>query len=557
MASPAADVLPVSQVAELVQGMVKAMRAFQMYLPNNPIHQRAGENLAAAFRPVWAALDELVLHVRDTELVWEDQIVYEQLQKSESFAWLLYKDGLRILTLSRGVEADEIQRFLDVVNRARFLPPEASDDLLTLLWEQDFHRIQYQFSEPFADLAPPPEAAESAPEPPDAAAQRQQAVQEEAPPRPAGVVDLDDFDSTLYFLDEAEIGYVVREVEHEYRRDVRGASLSILFDLFEQQPDEPIRDEIVTVLEQLFPHLLNAGEYAAVSNLLREARKLRATPDVSRSFAERLDVFEARMSEPAIVHQLMQALEEGAELAPEKDVGELLRELRPTALETLVAWLPQLSSDRVRPLVEAAADRIAAANSGEVLRLLRIPDSAALPGVIAICGRLKLQGAVPGLGEALGNPDPAVRLAAVHALDAIATPGAITHLERAIDDEERTVRIAAVRAAGSRGYKGALKRVEAVVQGKSLKALDLTEKMAFFEAYGAIAGAGGVPVLAAILSPRGLLRRKEQPETRACAAVALARIGTADAMSVLESAASDKELMVRNAVGRALREAAR
>ena len=185
MASPAADLLPASQVTELVNGIMKAMRAFQMYLPNNPIHQRAADNLRAAFPPVWAVLDELVLQVRETELVWEDQVVYEQLQKSESFAWLLYKDGLRLLTLTRGVEADEIQRFLEVVNRARFLPPDASDDLLTLLWEQDFHRIQYQFSEPYADLAPP-EAAPEAEEAPQAAAERQQAVQEEAPPRPAG-----------------------------------------------------------------------------------------------------------------------------------------------------------------------------------------------------------------------------------------------------------------------------------------------------------------------------------------------------------------------------------
>ena len=556
MASPAADVLPASQVAELVNGIVKAMRAFQMYLPNNPIHQRAGDNLSAAFKPIWAVLDELVLQVRETELVWEEHIVYEQLQKNESFAWLLYKDGLRILTLTRGVEADEIHRFLEVVNRARFLAPDASDDLLTLLWEQDFHRIQYQFSEPYADLAlpeAPPEGAQS----PEAIAQRHQAVQEEAPPRPAGVVDLDDFDSTLYFLDEAEIGYVAREVEHEYRRDTRGAALAILFDIFEQQGEHPVRDEIVTVLEQLFPHLLNAGEYSAVASLLREARKLRGVSDIPGALGDRLDVFEARMSEPAIVDQLMQALEEGAAMAPEEDIGELLRELRPGALETLVGWLPELSSDRVRPLVQAAADRIAAANASEVLRLLRLPASPALAGIIGICGRLKLQGAVPGLGEALAHPDAGVRIAAVQALDAIGTPGAMTHLERAVDDAERTVRIAAVRAAGARGYKGALKRVEAVVQGKSLKALDLTEKMAFFEAYGAIAGAGGVAPLEAILSPRGLLRRREQPETRACAAVALARIGTAEARAILERAADDKELVVRNAVSRALREPAR
>jgi HEAT repeat protein len=49
---------------------------------------------------------------------------------------------------------------------------------------------------------------------------------------------------------------------------------------------------------------------------------------------------------------------------------------------------------------------------------------------------------------------------------------------------------------------------------------------------------------------------KEPPESRACAAIALGRIRTAEAREVLQRAADDKELVVRNAVSRALREAA-
>ena len=38
---PPAEILPASHVSELIQSLVKALRAFQMYLPNNPIYQRA------------------------------------------------------------------------------------------------------------------------------------------------------------------------------------------------------------------------------------------------------------------------------------------------------------------------------------------------------------------------------------------------------------------------------------------------------------------------------------------------------------------------------------
>ena len=122
-----------------------------------------------------------------------------------------------------------------------------------------------------------------------------------------------------------------------------------------------------------------------------------------------------------------------------------------------------------------------------------------------MCGRLKLQGAVPGLGETVRSPDPAVRLASVLALAEVASPGALTAMELAIDDDDRAVRLAAVRAMGAKGIRNALKRIEPVILGKSTRDLDLTEKMAFFEAYGGIAGPTAIPTLQSMLLSRGLL----------------------------------------------------
>ncbi len=551
-------VLPASQIAELVTSLVKAMRAFQMYLPNNPIHQRAAQQVRAAFAPIWAATDAIELRVVETDLVWEEQVVYQQLSKSDSFAWGLYKDGLRTLTLQKGAEEGEMVRFLDVVNRARFLPADASDDLLTLLWAEEFHAIQYKFAEAFSD-GPPPERK---PPEPDAvgsvsADARHAQVAEEAPPRPAGIVDIEDFDSTLYFLDEAEIAYIVREVREEYSRDVRASALAALFDLFEQEPTAEVREEILTILDQVFPNLLNAGEFRTVAAILREVRLLgQRVAELDPEHRRRLMIFEAQLSEPAIVEQLIQSLDEASTRPGDADVSEVLRELRATALETIMIWIPRLTAAHVRQLLEAAADRLAAGDSGEVLRLLRSPESGAMPGVVALTGRLQLQSAVAGLGDALSHPDAAVRLSAVHSLTAIGTPGALVHIDRAIDDADRAVRTAAVKAAGARTYKGALRRIEAVVQGKAHKGMELSEKMAFFEAYGAIAGAAGLKQLERMISPRGMLWMKESSETRACAAMALGRVRTPEARALLQRAAADKDLVVRNAASRALREAA-
>jgi len=94
------------------------------------------------------------------------------------------------------------------------------------------------------------------------------------------------------------------------------------------------------------------------------------------------------------------------------------------------------------------------------------------------------------------------------------------------------------------------------VLGKGVRDMDLTEKMAFFEAFGTIAGGAGLKALTAMLLPRGLLKLKESPETRACAAIAIGKIRTPEAREVLTRMADDKDLVVRNAINRALRESA-
>jgi len=59
--------------------------------------------------------------------------------------------------------------------------------------------------------------------------------------------------------------------------------------------------------------------------------------------------------------------------------------------------------------------------------------------------------------------------------------------------------------------------------------------------------------LDAVLNGKGFLGRREDAETRACAAIALGRVGTAKAIDTLRKAATEKDVVVRNAVSRALR----
>ena len=106
-----------------------------------------------------------------------------------------------------------------------------------------------------------------------AARDRHAAAAEEAPPRPKGLVDLEEFDSTLYFLDEAR--------DQPGRGRGRGRVPAGRAAARAQHPVRPVRapgrssrsgSEILGVIENLFPNFLNARDFRTAAAVLRESR---------------------------------------------------------------------------------------------------------------------------------------------------------------------------------------------------------------------------------------------------------------------------------------------
>jgi len=553
-----------------MQIVSKGMRATQLYLPNNPVYQRAVDNIRNAFRQIWQATDDLIFDIGETEMRWEDHAIYSQEQRNESIAWTLYKDGVRSLSFKQGVEDAEIVRFLAVLQQAKNLQADAPDDLLTLLWAEDFQFVTYTFRELASENAVPIERTEKSaptigggggdtPEGDGGSADprtvRRQ-VEEEAPPKREGLVSIDDFDTTLYFLDDKEIEYLHKEVEREYGQDLRGNVLAMLFDLLELQTYGTVRAELLSIIENFIPYLLGAGDFRSVAFILRECKViLQRARELIPEHRQVLEGLPTRLSQTDALSQLLQSLDEATSHPTEDELSELFGELRSEALGTLMGWLPKLSNERVKYLVQTSAERLALAHAAEVLKALASEDPTVQLEMVRLAGRLKLPGAPEGMGPLLERGEPELKLAVVEALTTIGSPSATRLLEKAIDDAERDVRITAVKFLGQRGYRNAFSRIEAAVVGNKLKDADLTEKMAFFEAYGALAGESGIATLEKLLVAKGgLLSRKEDPETRACAAMALGKIRTPAARDVLQKVSQDKEALVRNAVNRALRD---
>ena len=225
-----------SLIEELLRLIAKTARAHQLYLPNNPIYRGAIDSLRAGFVAIWNETDEITLVIAESEFLWSDVSVWRDAagtsKTPDSLPWLFYKDGVRELTLTKGFEAQEALTFLEMIQRARKATAD-EDDLVTMLWEADFTFLKYAYVDLLHDggggaLADGGEAA------PVAAEEVHRAAREVVEqPRSGGIVDMADFDATLYFLDDREIEYLQSEIVREYQQDLRVNISGALLDIFE------------------------------------------------------------------------------------------------------------------------------------------------------------------------------------------------------------------------------------------------------------------------------------------------------------------------------------
>jgi hypothetical protein len=543
---------PVVYVVDLLKAFVKAVRAHQLYLPNNPMHARSLEAVREAFATLWKQTDEIDLHVVETRLEWEGRVVLDEHERtSDNIAWLLYKDGIRELKMLKGFEQEELGVFFNLMQRVRKATDD-DDDLLTLMWEREFMSLQYRYVDLTQEGGPGVESMERAEQKEKILSPAQAEAGLES--TKSSIAKMDDFDATLYFLDDREVEYLQGEIKREFSTDLRPAVIASLLDTFENQKDATTREEICGLLDYFLLILLSTAQYRNAAYLLREAAvTANRAPEILDTQKQRLTQLGELMSDPKPLGQLLQALDDSPLRAPQHELDELFGILQARALETILSWIGRSTNPSLKMLLEVAAGRLASNNSAELIRLIGSDDEAVVVEAIRRAAALKSPAAVPALGKMLTVGEADMRLAAVTALTEIGSAGAMQMLERALIDEDREVRIVAVRALGARNSKAALPRVEAAIKGKELRDSNLTEKMAFFEAFGLLSGDAGVTLLDGLLNAKGFMGKKDDSEIRACAAMALGKINSKKSMDALNRAAGEKDVIVRNAVSRAIR----
>lgn len=521
---------------------------------DGPSHERAAHELELAFRSLWSRVPVLTLTVGAKSIDWEGHAVLVPEEDPGDLIPALAGAGIASVTLVPGVEAGEMRDFLACVAASGVEEDAGSEgDLLTLLFRADLQHLRYEVETDAGGLVSPAPA----PRPPKksvADAVRRDAAE---PDRTRGIVQLEKFDSTLYFLDKSEIEYLKAAIDREYSQDLAANVLSLLLDTLQLHSEPDVRAEVLEVLENLMPHLLGTGRFDAVAFLVSGARLVtQEAPDLTPTQKEALDDLRTSVSSPRALSQLFHALDDGGIRPTAESMGILLRELRPGAIRLVLSWSERLGNLDTKAAVVDALDAFFTRWPHALGRMLNAGERDVVYSALDLAHRLKLPAFVDLVADAAGHEDAGTRVRAARTLAAIGNAPALRALTGLAADADPEVRLVVYRTLATRPYRGALKALAAALANRRLEDLGQREKRALFEAYGSVAGPEGISLLDGFLHGKNAGGGRSSPHTRACAAIALGLVGTPGAHKLLEQAAGDRDPLVRSAVGSALREEA-
>ncbi len=535
------------EVKKLFVLLLKTLRSSALYVEGNPLLHQFFEDLKAQLQALWAITPSLSFIVSETEIYCNESSVYkEELTAPENLAFQLFKDGIRRFEFFPGIEDEEIRQFLELLRLARTLKGD-EDDLLTLLWNQDFSFLRYEYIDVLGDEPPVKNADLSA----DADEELPLLPSLELAPELQTPQVREDFEPSLYFLDEAEVANLQQELQREWGRTIKKDVMLAVLDQFEMG-DMDRRYEIMGILRQMLPRILAEGDFYHAAKIVNELGTI-ADKTSDPEVGDHVDQIVGELSEPVVLEQLVRLLEDGMITADSEELATLLDALKPTAIVILMESAPLIARPEARKLMTETLDRLAALNPASIQGLLDSDDARVAAEAARIVGRLKLVESADAIAKLLERPAGEVRVAAVESLVQLRTSRAGKPLLKALTDSQREVRLAAAKGLTELRFKPGFAELEACIQNKEVWRRDVTEQLALFEAYAAAGGQDCIRLLNRMLNGRRTWWSRYPGQIRACAARALGVVGGDDAIRVLAAGSKDKDPIVRSAVSAAQR----
>lgn len=496
------DSSPDEQVAasarEVVRALVKAVRAYKIYLPEHEIRRRFHQELAAQVQRHVDAYGDLRLDVNGYEFWCGSCAVYEEPNRFENLAFRCSADGVRQLTFHQGLAAPEIETVIDVF--AGEIRP-MDDDLVTRLWRGALEHVTYVVAETTAEsgedgsepplLSGPPVVASATGE-----GSGTRTPDESGVPIGGAIAD----DHTVLTLTEDEVAALQRDVAEDMAQDYVSQLVDILISIIALDDDEQSFLEVLQILDDIILTNIRRGQYRRAVDVLTRLGDLRR---VDSGVSERSRALIGAFWSPWGTWDRVALLEDVLNQRgawDSADVEAYLALLPSSATDALITLLERVQTAKGRRVLCETLVRRGAAELDTIRR--RVPDAPwyLARNLIWVLGGIGDERALPTLEAVRTHPDGRLRHEALKAMELLGPGRADTWLPRWLNDSDETIRIAAMKASRRVPSPSIAQAVQAMIVHQTFGRRSEVEQREAFETLVALLDDAALPVLQAIVS---------------------------------------------------------
>ena len=529
----------VKSTKALIQTFLQTLKAFRLYEANHPILSKFVERLRKDFEQYFGEFDSFSLQIGEHRLHYRGNVVYENQDVKESLAFIFFKDGIRELQFSKGLEFKEMMDFLNIVRKSDFLN-RMEDDLVTLLWEKDFSHITFTTVDEFLEGSTTfvPATEEDLIKGSEFTGSLEEGLQEKADEEKAESAQVPVREGLEQVINPAPGQSLVQAcqltpeesevINRDARQEEQADYIYVLIDnlieiLLHLGEDADAYENMISYFDRVIEYLLEQKEVGKAVALLKSLNETMESIMMKDRQIFAIQRILEECSSPHSIELLGKAMKGNGEVKSEP-ILQYFQFFTKQAVEPLCLLLGELESGKWR---KAICDQLAELSREEIQPLSKFlsdRNPILVCQILYILGKIGDPSTVKYLGNLVTHRDLKVREETLQVLDKFGEKGKDL-IQKYLMDPVSGIRAKAALLLAKHTKGKAMEPLAEIILSEDFYKRDYKEKASFFRALGETKSGEVVPILKKIAKKRRWFQREKWNEMRQCAANTLKMMG--------------------------------
>lgn len=547
-------------VSRCVHQLARTLKTCKLYETSNATVEKFRHELTQSLRQTMEAYGPITLRFTADDVTYEEVSLYQAKSRDDNLAFPFYRDGIRTIVFSPGIEQSEVDLLVNALARVTGQNTE-QDDLVTLLWEATTPHIQVDYVPGVSDSG---EGAAAGPEEGGVPWPTPQMFAEEAPATEdaagsaSAEAEAEQCESAR--SDDWPVGAEPTQIVAGFEELLAQAPLEV--ERFRQEFENEHRVSLLAMangIARVFigaaandEDLLDGGRF--VSRVLRQSVSEGAWSNAIESLRllERCNLPE--WSAEAFAQELLQPISIAAtrdqlERQSAEEVSafvEFALALGESAPDLLNLVRAEVQNPRHQRLMVEAIVTVCREQPERLGPWLDDSRPAVVKGVIQMLGTIGGAAIVGPLQAVVSHPDVSVRTEVVNALRQVDLSAARPLLKRMLDGRDPRLFCSVLALLSQERNEELAARILSFMTDADFERRSPEEKRAIYSAIGATATDAILPILESELHKGSWFARGPDLHQQAVARC-IAKVGTPYARQILEHGAQSRRGAVKKA----------